>query len=1709
MPETTSDQNEQDVHLHTLRDNTPGWYTDSLAKHKTQLALQPLNIPDWFKHASGPSRDALKAIHVRSRRSLNQLDQLLIGLNSAADFAEPLLVEAIKKTFGLQLDVRRVFYARKMEQKECDRVPYEASQSSKSARTSRFYFYKGVSLLEAALSNFNEDETRVPVCQDCHLITRYDFHRPLLPHSGDLRSMPAGIKAHEFARMCRTLDLGARYYEHVRATLNTQITSTIAGVASGKLYSSMITAHRNQLELAAQVAVMKRDIQNDGHALIRDILVNQSGRQLDGEDIKFSRFSLCALTLENILIIGPVAVKPHLRNASTQPRRCLVYIPGDPECVLKEYSNLGWFADELTTRLCKAEYRAFFSQFVPLSEQEVFFTKLKTLLDPTGKFTQFQDFDPARKSRIRSPADFGYGLSLKDVWLDSALQSIRVIMANSRAAAVSTADMDNRVASARLSLWGNRLLDILNVAGLVVPGLGEVMLAVGALQMAYELFEGIESWSGGHAQEAWAHFSTVLLSVAGLAIPKALLLAKESAFVKRLVRVEFADARVRLLDSDLGAFRHSITLPAELKPDARGLYVHDGESYLPVEGGHYKVAGTHNDTRLIHPDDASQYSPRIRHNGGGAWVHEFEQPLTWDRRTLLRRIGHTVDALSDTDLERLRVMSGVTDEELRAIYIDQQLPPPLFMEALGHFEANARYQTLLENLRSTEPEALMRVDGYQQLKLITREGVWPATKTVAVIDDSGNVVWQSADANTQKPVIRLDEGDVHAGRILPSLLAQMDLVEARQLLDEGIVRDTVTLDLMFGPTEVELPEHLQRPLQRRALDVPSDAKRAANYQRRLLQLATDHRIEIIEHNIASSNLSGDSNVQLVQRSFPGLPKRVIEEILAHANSAELEQMAQHSRLPLRLAEEARCYLPRVRIMRANVAINFDTRLTMDSARLALHKLAAIPGKLDGTGIELRAGSSTGTVLDRVGSADAPRHFKLVRASMEHWEVLDASGSTLYSRADKDAFYSALWYTTGGQFTDWEALNIATEDLKSELVRQPLSESVARRALGVQPINPAYKSPLRLADGRFGYPLSPVGGAAKRPFSCSLAAAKVYPSKTLEEVEAFLDLEGRSDADLLARLTALGHEFEQLDTVLATWSEEAGSAYARARRRVAHSIKYAWQRASAPSFAADGTPIGCSLDLSEESIGQLPMITANMDHVGSLNLSRMSLTDDSMAFLRCFGRLRWLKLHGNYLTQLPDFANDGMWLTKLDVSTNDIELTAEANARLEGMHRLKILNLSGNLRLGWTANLSGMRSLNRLDLSDTATTTFPSGAEHLTQLAWIDLHSNQISTLPEYAYEHPQRINLHDNPLSAQTLQRLGLQAPVVQPGWEHVTAAEGREAWLRDLEQTERSRCETIWDSLTANPQSSTLLTVVADTTRSAEYLTAATRPQLRARVWEMLKAVSESESIRNGLFEIADDRVTCGDGSTLEFMNLERELFVLNVTDLADGPDLENQLLSASKKLFRLKLVDEIAQREVISRGAAFTEQSEVILAYRIGLADKLALPVKSREMLFSQVANVSQAAINDAYAQILTAEAVSSDQETFLVQQAFWDRYLRTHYGAEFKALIAGEIERIDEKTDALYELSRSQEAPGAQVDQATRDAWQTTRDQAVERVASALGMSREQILVDGSMQSDFYVKQMDALSTARREQENLGLALLTRKILNNHAAEQGTQL
>ncbi|WP_256220882.1 hypothetical protein [Pseudomonas sp. CHM02] len=147
--------------------------------------------------------------------------------------------------------------------------------------------------------------------------------------------------------------------------------------------------------------------------------------------------------------------------------------------------------------------------------------------------------------------------------------------------------------------------------------------------------------------------------------------------------------------------------------------------------------------------------------------------------------------------------------------------------------------------------------------------------------------------------------------------------------------------------------------------------------------------------------------------------------------------------------------------------------------------------------------------------------------------------------------------------------------------------------------------------------------------------------------------------------------------------------------------------------------------------------------------------------------------------------------------------------------------------------------------------------------------------------------------------------------------------------------------------------------------------------------------------------------------------------------------------------------------------------------------------------------------YAQVLVDERVISNKVDFFLERAFWEKHLRSHYSREFASLMDPVIEEIDEKSAALDELSALQDVQDNAADQATKDAWQAKHDEVVDRLASLLGKTRDEILVDGSMQSVFYNDEMKLLGAERAREERLNLQTLTRSVLEKVGATHGAQV
>ncbi|MGE8168675.1 NEL-type E3 ubiquitin ligase domain-containing protein [Pseudomonas putida] len=327
-------------------------------------------------------------------------------------------------------------------------------------------------------------------------------------------------------------------------------------------------------------------------------------------------------------------------------------------------------------------------------------------------------------------------------------------------------------------------------------------------------------------------------------------------------------------------------------------------------------------------------------------------------------------------------------------------------------------------------------------------------------------------------------------------------------------------------------------------------------------------------------------------------------------------------------------------------------------------------------------------------------------------------------------------------------------------------------LGQRVPRPEFRSPMRLSDGRIGYPLS----GRPRLFERLRNLTRNIPDERLQEL--FPGLTAGERRELLQRLrergdvgqqiTALQREQEALDATLQAWENAAEAPYRRAHARVRQQLNRAW-RADPPAISRQHRAAGgTALELSLEGVQSLPpLLPARFDHVASLSLYgpmqhlpagilqsfpylqtlRIAFAgpglDSASVFqaLRNTPRLRALALPSNGLTMLTDEARRALQqlteLRQLDLSSNALNLATEdidllnrlplehlrlrhnqisldaAQAERFGqMTRLQTLDLSANPQIGEVPNLARLLRLRSLNMSQCGLTSWPASLMEL-------------------------------------------------------------------------------------------------------------------------------------------------------------------------------------------------------------------------------------------------------------------------------------------------------------------------------------------------------------------------------------------------------------
>lgn len=518
--------------------------------------------------------------------------------------------------------------------------------------------------------------------------------------------------------------------------------------------------------------------------------------------------------------------------------------------------------------------------------------------------------------------------------------------------------------------------------------------------------------------------------------------------------------------------------------------------------------------------------------------------------------------------------------------------------------------------------------------------------------------------------------------------------------------------------------------------------------------------------------------QLVLRDFGGLPRRVVDELLEHASAEELEQLERQRKVPSRLAEEARVYLQKVRLMRAYEGLCLQALGNDDSARLALHSLTGLPGWPEQLALEVRALRGDGPLLDRVGPSSAADPRVLVKSADGYRLAGTPKGQA------GDLFKVLLETFTAEQR---QALGLSVSDLgqalRLQVLQRPLQRPALRKVLHMQPIRPAMRSPMRLASGRPGYPLS---GHGRLPPEVS--------ENTLLDRIRLLELPDLFAADLLQQLRAGGLEDAVIDARLVALLEERGhmqrllpmgeapqqagdsEAIISDRQQIELALWQHWRDNLLPEIGRSNVPLRLFAVSLEAFPEELPAFFRT--RVQALELSGVAvpppvMTPDAAGILRFEDRLQRLLrdlprvtrleidgIQGRGIHDLPRTVVGAYpQLAELRLVNLQLPLGQEMLDELCRLGELRHLDLSGNrpshlpVRLGSSLQLEFL-GLDRLGLEE-----WPDwlDSEALDGIERLSLRDNRLTSLPPYLRDNPAQaerstwISLRGNLFSHQSL----------------------------------------------------------------------------------------------------------------------------------------------------------------------------------------------------------------------------------------------------------------------------------------------------------------------------------------------------------------------
>ncbi|MEN5197755.1 NEL-type E3 ubiquitin ligase domain-containing protein [Pseudomonas wadenswilerensis] len=1480
--------------------------TDPDAEHshrQSNLDTLARACPEWLLKADLSTRQSYSRSLSKAHKAGRAARQVMQRIEPLERFAISLLSEKLIQRFRVSVDVTQV---------QLDHYTWYLSAQigspSNLQRVSRLW--QQGSLLHMALQNFTAaqaDAVESAPGSKVHLA----------------QVQISAIAASDFIALCREVDIGRRYQEHLASVLAPgQPGSTWTGEPSASVLSTLASTKAANLELSAQVAFMRGYISWSAYQMLLAVSNGEQSVPYDLQPLECCQLVLHGHVLEGVLVFRQAqSLYPYPVS-----RKRVLYVPQGAAGELHEYADLPFMVTALSRQLIYTTFRQALLRHAPLTEQAVLNNKLESGID-----------GHVREQPLS-------GKLFEQLVRRQCLQRRQ----DSLVLAVPTAQVDHQQRQQLLETLESVGLQVLNLVSLFVPVLNAAMLAYTAYDLMSEVYHGIEDWSEDRTDEAMEHLLGVVETIAvgavlGLAAHKVGRWVNEHGFFQSLRPVQRFDRSLQLWSPELEPYRQRLEVtPAAI--DQRGRLLAHGNDHVVIEGHAYRVEqdGAGGSWQIVHPERPQAFKPRLEHNGEGAWRHQWERPWEWpSARYAFRRLGPLAQGMDDADIARVLRWADVDAAQLCQLHMDNAPVPALLRQACVHWRLDRDISGFIAALGTTTVS-----DNAMAIFLLPHLPGWDPQLTPRI---------QAAQDSLLLTVLR-------------------DALGEQQLEHLGI--EAEELDTLAQQKLCEL------------LAVEAQGRRQALFdfcQRRA------------EPAVQESSL--------LRRDFPGLPVRMAEELLGQAREDLVARMHRQARVPLAIAQRARGQLSQYRFLCVRQGFEWPWRRDHRFDQLVFGLLEHLPGWPSGLRIELHGQDSAGVLLASAGTNLPGQVRTVVKSAEGHFSIEGQEGS------DTDLFTMLNpLLPEGVRQEDGQSLAQALAELADT------DRNRARRLSGQVLLEDRFRPPVRLADGRVGYPLSGRGAADEQWQFYRDQAKQLFPRLTDAELTDYLQGLSMASVDVPRLLREKAEELASLRESLSEWVQDRpgphSSGMQRRRQRVADTLIMAWRRQTPREFGDTGELRGYRLDLEGADLGSPPLFPLGVDfsHVQRLSLKNTGLTAIPNGFLDAFSKLRVLELGRNRLTELPAIIIDMTRLEELRCADNDIQLTERTAGILGNLRRLEVLDLSNN-PLGTPPHLTGLTGLRSLNLRFTSIDAFPQGYVELTRLELADLRDNQLSELPETLYQSQSRparaLYLQDNPLSASTTTQI--EAYRQQTGINLGGLVESNEIgpelfWTRgDNEALTRQR-EVKWFSLRKEAGSQEFFRILGELSMTAEYDVA--RTELFDRVWRMIDAASADSQLRAKLFRLAGHPRTCGNSIALNFSYLEIQVQVFQALAASENSQVTARLLRLGKGLFRLDKLDKVVLDDIRLRRESAqgrwrdVEEVEVSLGYRVRLAEALDLPGQPSAMLFPDLEMISPEQIEAARQAIQAAETPAALAE-YLGMQDFWCDWLRQRDTPAFLAL------------------------------------------------------------------------------------------------------------